>query len=169
MGKRYLERNIVAVVQELTADGVTRVSALDVATRLGESRGTVGRYLNALVSSGRLNRLGSRRATRYELADVALWLGRQARSRVAHPFDAHNALAAYQAYEAARTYVERLEGLVAERPRRRSGRKVGLIVVTPTGLGGSSFAGTTRDRVCGPLRAKTPGPVAVLFVAVGST
>lgn len=133
MAKRYLERNIVAVVQELTADGVTRVSALDVATRLAESRGTVGRYLNALVSSGRLNRVGSGRATRYELADVAQWLERHARSRVAHPLDAHKALAAYQAYEAARTYAERLQGLVAERSRRRSGRKVGLIVVTPDG------------------------------------
>lgn len=131
MAKPYIERNIVTVMQQLRAEGTATVSSLDVATRLSESRGTVGRYLNRLVDMGRLNRLGSGRATRYELAEIAQWLERRAQDDHAGAGDSDRILAAYQAYEAARSYAQRLKALLAECPRRRSGRRVGVIVVTP--------------------------------------
>lgn len=60
-------KNVLAVLQHLTAAGSSAVSSTDVVRAIGGAPATVRRHLAALCASGELLRGGKARATRYRL------------------------------------------------------------------------------------------------------
>ena len=68
MTRKHLLENVVAYLAEHSSKGLRPIGAYTIATKLGEKRPTVNRYLARLVSSGTILREGDGPATTHKIS-----------------------------------------------------------------------------------------------------